>query len=646
MPEQQRDAHGRLIYEPDGACLAAYVTDRSEVCVIRGPIGSGKSLASCVRIWLHANEQRRGPDGVRRSRWAVVRNTYPDLKGSTVRTWLDLFPEELYGRFLWSIPMRHVIRAGDVELEVDFLALDKPEDVRKLRSTEYTGVWFNELQYIPKELFDEAHSRTGRFPAVKDGGCTWSGVIADMNEPGEDHFVPLMTGEVAPPEHWTPEELAQMRWPRGWRYLPQPAGLLEVLGADGKTVVGYRPNPKAENLKWLKGGRDYYRKLIEGKSRAWIDSRVMNRISVFVDGRAVWPSFRVETHVAKTELRPVPGWPVYVGLDFGRQPAAVFGQLINNRWVVLYELQAFDVGSTVFAPMVKRAMTTLFPGSGWVFNVFGDPKGRDKPQSHEQTAYDVFGTFGIVVRPAPVPMNNVKTRLEAVEFVLNGLHDGMPRFLLSPACRTLKVGMQGKYHYRRIKGTSGYAEEPEKDRYSHVADALQYMILGGGEGRTMVGRSTGETPRAVNGRTARRSLRRGAHACRPSFGAHRTVARGVPPAVGQPRRAAAGGRDLSPRLGARLVGGGALLGGGRPAPARHHGAGAAGRRGCAALHGPGVGAGPVHGGEPARGGGRRPAARRVVRADGGAARRAALGCVAARCPAARLPAQRREGGFR
>ena len=55
--------------------------------------------------------------------------------------------------------------------EIDFLALDKPEDVRKLRSTEYTGIAFNELQYIEKELFDEADSRL-RYPSKDEGGLT------------------------------------------------------------------------------------------------------------------------------------------------------------------------------------------------------------------------------------------------------------------------------------------------------------------------------------------------------------------------------------------------------------------------------------------------------------------------------------------
>jgi hypothetical protein len=79
--------------------------------------------------------------------------------------------------------------------EVDFLALDKPEDVRKLRSTEYTGIVFNEIQYIDKELFDEAHSRL-RYPSKDEGGATWHGMLADANAPDEDHWLAIMTGQV------------------------------------------------------------------------------------------------------------------------------------------------------------------------------------------------------------------------------------------------------------------------------------------------------------------------------------------------------------------------------------------------------------------------------------------------------------------
>src|ERR1700679_3012480 len=104
----------------------------------------------------------------------------------------------------------------------------------------------------------------------------------------------------------------------------QPPALLERFDDTGR-VIGYEVNPHAENLKNLPS--DYYARLIKGKSRAWIDSRLMNRVALVVDGQAVWPMFRREYHVSREPLRPVPGYDVIVGLDFGRVfPAAVFAQ--------------------------------------------------------------------------------------------------------------------------------------------------------------------------------------------------------------------------------------------------------------------------------------------------------------------------------
>jgi hypothetical protein len=502
----ERDEHGRPIYRPDGAVLREFLRDRkSRVKVLRGPIGSGKSRACCQEIWQRACEQQRGPDGIRKSRWAIVRNTYPDLEGTTVKTWLETFPEEIYGRFVWAKPFTHHIQVGDVDLEVFFFALDKDEDVRKLRSLELTGIWFNEAQYIEKVLVDESDSRVGRYPPMSSGGPTWHGMILDMNEPGEDHWLPLMMGEVDFPDSMSPEERRAYRKPDSWAYYPQPPALVEVFGEDGKSIIGYKVNPAAENTAWLVKG--YYRNLIQGKSKAWIDSRLMNRISVYVDGKPVWTSFVPETHVAKEVLLPVPGYPILVGLDFGRSPAAIFGQEINGKWRILAELVMYDVGATTFAPEVKRVLDTRF--TGYQFRLWGDPKGRDKTQADERTAYDVFASFGMPVQPAPVKQNNIQTRIEAVEFTLNQMRDGVPRFLLSPACRVLKVAMAGKYHFRKIKATGRYSEEPEKDKYSQPADALQYLLIGGGEGRAMTGHPANANAKAVNTRHGRRSLRRG-----------------------------------------------------------------------------------------------------------------------------------------
>lgn len=402
---------------------------------------------------------------------------------------------------------------GDVRAEIVFIALDGPDDVKKLRSTQFTGFWFNELQYTSREIFMEAESRTGRYPAPWDGGATWDGVLADMNEPSEDHWLAQMTGEVPYPEDMSEAERASLRWPKEWLYLVQPPALVEVFEPDGKTLRGYKVNPKAENLRYLYpnrgGGAAYYAEKARGKTKQWIDSRLMNRITIFVEGSPVWPEFSLETHVAKAELRVHQGYPLFVGIDFGRSPAAVFGQLIGDRWNVLDEIVAFDVSAQIFAPMVKRKIERRF-GHLEDVRIFGDPKGDDGDQKTEGTAYDIYRANGLFIQPAPVKNNSISQRVETVSFLFNEMRNGVPRVMFDPVrVRTLKVACAGKYHREKIRGANGMVkEQPKKDRYSNVADAFGYMVIGGGESRAMIGLSPAMRRDPVNVRTGRRSLRR------------------------------------------------------------------------------------------------------------------------------------------
>lgn len=493
---------GMRVYEPDGLVLADYLFDNSHVSIIRGPIGSGTSSCSCQRIYRHAVEQRKSPvDGKRRSRWGIVRNTYGELRNTTMKTWLDWFPEEMYGRVTWSRPMLHEVRIGDVELDVHFFALDDEADLAKMRSLEMTGWWFNELEYIPKSIVDEAESRTGRYPAMKDGGSAWDGIIGDMNAPNEEHWVPRMMGEAPYPDD-VPEEDRPLK-PPTWNYFVQPAAVLEIRGADGRSVVGYRTNPKAENLKWLKPG--YYDEKMSGKSKRWVDSRLRNVITFVSDGEPVWPMFNADSHVASEELRYVPGHRVVVGLDFGRRPTAVMMQQIGGRIFIQREFRMYGASAATFAPALKRVLEQYYGGATIEF--WGDPKGQDKGQAVDTSAFDIMRAHGMPVRPAPVKNNNIDTRLSAVETVLNEATGGQMRYVLCPKnCPTLKQAMMGKYV---IKKTKEGDADPFKDKYSDVADAQGYAFLGMGEGRKMIGiEIAGAGSGALKVFKGRKSLRR------------------------------------------------------------------------------------------------------------------------------------------
>ena len=61
-------------------------------------------------------------------------------------------------------PPTHTFKQDGVELEVMFIALDRPDDLRKLLSLELTGAWINEAREIPKAILDGLTARVGRFP--------------------------------------------------------------------------------------------------------------------------------------------------------------------------------------------------------------------------------------------------------------------------------------------------------------------------------------------------------------------------------------------------------------------------------------------------------------------------------------------------
>ena len=76
-------------YKPGGPVLKEFLKDDSFVRGVRGPVGSGKSVSCCIEIMRRACQQEPDKSGVRRSRWGVVRNTNPQLRTTTIKTWLD-----------------------------------------------------------------------------------------------------------------------------------------------------------------------------------------------------------------------------------------------------------------------------------------------------------------------------------------------------------------------------------------------------------------------------------------------------------------------------------------------------------------------------------------------------------------------------
>ena len=189
---------------------------------------------------------------------------------------------------------------------------------------------------------------------------------------------------------------------------------------------------------------------------------------------------------------------LYIGLDFGLTPAAVFAQQdAKGRWLVLDEMCAEDVGVQRFAELLGQRLDTWYADQVRI-EVWGDPAGRQRAQTDEKTCFQIMKEHAdLEVRAAPT--QDLTLRREAVAACLTRLVEGEPGLLLSPHCKVLRAGFQGGYCYRRVRvsGDERYTDKPDKNRYSHPHDALQYLLSAAGESRRLLGKRRRERGRPL-----------------------------------------------------------------------------------------------------------------------------------------------------
>ena len=442
--------------------LGQYIVDRSFVSIIRGPLGSGKTYGSAQRIIHHLNEQKPNKRGIRRSRWIAVRNTYSELFSTTIKDFLDLF-EDL-GMFrkgsgvqLPTFYMKYQLKDKSVvEAELAFLALDRPQAIKKLRGMNITAGWLNEVAELDKSVLDMLSFRIGRFPSQAEGGSSWYGVLGDTNSFDSDHWL---------------YKLAEVEKPKGWRFFNQPGGLIYNI-KTGK----FDPNPAAENLENLP--EDYYIKGQEGKAHSWIATQLGNEYGAVESGKAVFKEQWIESLHLSDQIIFNPNQDLYIGMDFGLTPSAVIAQPTPRGGLnILDEIVTFDTGIQQFAKEYLIPLLTSKYRDAANISYVGDPAGSQRSQTDEKTVFAELEEAGILCEAAST--NKVEIRLEAVRFFLEQLRGGKPALQLHPDCDYLRRAFNGGYKYRRLQvvGTERYAEVPEKNKFSHVSDAAQYLCL-------------------------------------------------------------------------------------------------------------------------------------------------------------------------
>lgn len=432
---------------------------------LMGPVGSGKSVTCSFEVIRRASMQAPNAQGIRKTRAAVVRETARQLQDTTIKTFLDWFPPGVCGHFM-KTTKTYFFKVGDVECEIMFRALDDADDVANLNSLELTFAWFNECRDIHPDIVDAMSKRIGRFPSKKDGGPTWHGMWGDTNPPTMDTWWYYQMEHLDPSDGVSPNN-------NGWAVFKQPSGR----------------SPYAENIENLPEG--YYD--TQGRSDEYIRVYIDGEYGLSSAGMPIYKYFRPDYHMASAPIMFSANGvrPVVIGMDLGLTPAAVIGQQDpRGRALILDELVSFDMGIQRFCRQVLKPLIYERFASSPIL-VVTDPAGVQRAQTDERSAIDIIKAEGLKVFPART--NSVTARISAVDDFLMRQVDGDPAFLVDPRCTRLKAAMMGGYRYKLKQ-----PDTIEKNQHSHIAEALQYLMLHIGSGGGAVATQRREIVRVAN----------------------------------------------------------------------------------------------------------------------------------------------------
>lgn len=329
---------------PQGAVLSQYMRSRARISFIMGPLGSGKTYQSCQKILKLMTEQEPNAQGIRKTRWYAVRNTYPDLMSTTVKDWMDLFGDLGSFKGGGAEPPSHKLDfslpdGSTVQAEMVFQAMDREDSVKKLRGAQVTGFWLNEVKELRKPVVDMADLRHGRYPSQMEGvGPTWHGMIGDTNAPEHGHWY---------------YNLAENERPDGWEFFRQPGGVMR----SGKLPDGrvrWVPNAAAENLNNLPDG--YYIRGMAGKADEWIATNLANEYGSYIEGAYYAVQMARLRELGRIcEVPYDPGVPVNTFWDLGRsdEMAIWFHQRVGQGNRLIDYHRGTNAGFDVYARMLR-----------------------------------------------------------------------------------------------------------------------------------------------------------------------------------------------------------------------------------------------------------------------------------------------------
>ena len=487
-------ATARILRSP-GPVADAFMRDRAFICGIIGPVGSGKTMAA-LQKGLRVGALQGGvldKNGVlwRKARIGVIRESYPSLKSTTLKSWFNIVPEG-EGKFLWSAPFTHHFqkilrreggtRAGRpievLDIEFEFRAIGDQTVEEACRGWEVNAVIVDEADLQPSDLVPFLTGRVGRFSDLDPTLVVDPQIILSLNMPDlENHAYQLLMDRVI--EALTEQDKEDL------------AAALQGRPLISCHVQPGGREPGAENIHNLPGGRGYYVLQVAANRHkpGYVDRMVDNKPVPMQHGMPVNSDFSYSDHV-QTSIEWNRRRKLILGVDQGLFAAMAvcqrddygqlrtLGEVVNvtgNRKALL------KVGPTAFGKKCKQFLLDRFPGiTADDVTIVCDPAAF-AADDREDSEHDWVRAFEAALDLGRV--RKAKTNVQKLRnMVIWKAQSERGGYEIDASCRHLIKGHMGGYRYQKEQMATGETKgEPEiaDTIYTHICDAEQYAALEG-----------------------------------------------------------------------------------------------------------------------------------------------------------------------
>lgn len=405
-----------------------FIESRAKADLFSSRMGEGKSTAIAWACLFHT---RHNPG----ASWAIIRDTFENIQGTTQKTFFQWFPPGVFGTYNASKKL-FTWASGLGEGDVVFMGMDDPQDATKLMSRELAGFAIDEpapavgSAGVDEMVFDIALSRL-RQPNMK-----WYAAKLAENNPDEAHWT--YRRFVAPGEEgfkvWQPQVPENI--------LNLPEDYYQTL----RKTWAHRP--------------DLIRRFVEGE------------FGFQQLGKAVTPQWNDKFHLT-LGLAPIPRRELILCWDFGHNPTCIITQISPmGNWNILESHVGEGIGveeliDYVVAPVLAKDYR------GYTWRHIGDPAGNQREQGSikRSAVRAIKARLGGPWRNGPVKPDE---RIEPLRAVLaKAIHGRGLVQVDRDRAKHVWHALRGGWHFN-VARTGLVSTIPVKNEHSHPGDALSY----------------------------------------------------------------------------------------------------------------------------------------------------------------------------